>query len=83
VVGHVDSEIAQHVWPVLAFVYSGGKDNIKGSNDGSEQSDYSGKLQDIVDAGEGPMILSGEKEMEEENDDESEDYACEENLNWQ
>jgi hypothetical protein len=62
---------------VLALIYIGRKDDIDCGNDGSKQSHYSGKLEDIVDAGQGPVILSGEEEMEEKNDDESEDHACE------
>jgi len=73
--GHVHSQVAQHVWPVLALLYIGGEHDIKGGYDGSEQGDYSGKLQHIVGPSKGPVILSGKEQVKKQNDDEREDHA--------
>lgn len=79
--GHFDCEVAEHVGPVLALLYGGGEDDIDCSSDGYEEGSDAGELEDVVCAGEGPVILSCEGEVEEEDDGEGEGDAGEEYLN--
>lgn len=78
---HLDGEVAEHVGPVLALLYGGGKYDIDGCGDGDEEGGDACDLEDIVCACKRPMILSGEDEVEEENDGECESDTCEKDLN--
>ena len=78
---HVDGEVVEHVGPVLALDDGGGEDDIDGGADGDEEGDDAGDLEDIVCACEGPVVLCGEDEVEEEDDGEGECDAGDEDLN--
>jgi hypothetical protein len=67
---------------MLALLYVGGEHDIDSSGDGSEQSDHPRELQHIIDTSQGPVILSGKKQVKKQNDDKREDHACQEDLNW-
>lgn len=78
--GHLDGEVAEHVGPVLALLHGGGKYDIDGGGDGYEEGCDAGDLEDEVGACEGPVVLCGEDEVEEEDGGEGEGDADEEDL---
>ena len=78
--GHLDGEIVEHVGPVLALAYGGRKDDKYCGRDGYKEGCDAGELEDIVGAGEGPVILCGEYEVEEEDGGEGEGDAGDEDL---
>lgn len=54
---------------------------MDGRDEGNEQRRNSGNLQHIVDRGQGPVVLSREYEVNEEDDGQSEHNSGEEDLN--
>lgn len=49
-------------------------------NQGDEERGDTGELEDVVDGGEGPVVLGCEEEVDKEDDDEGEDDAGEHDL---
>ena len=70
--GHLDCEVVEHVWPVLALLHGRREDDIDGCDDGCEEGSYANDLEDVVCACEWPVVLCGEDEVEEEDDGECE-----------
>lgn len=56
---------------------------MDGCNKRNEQGCDARYLEDVIDGGKWPVILSGEHEVDEEDDGQGDNDASEEDLDWE
>lgn len=45
---HVNGNVREHIWPMLAFLHGGHEYDIEGGDDRDEEGDYAGQLEDVI-----------------------------------
>ena len=67
---YIDSYVVEHERPFSGLRECCRKDDVDRCNKGYQESGDSGELEDVVDWGKRPVVLSSEHEVDEEDRDE-------------